>query len=273
MYADLHLHSTYSDGTDTPEELCSLAFKSGVSVISITDHDAVGAYSALAKATLPKGLRIIPGVEISTTKNLKMIHILGYHIDIYNKTLESFMERTSIEKTESTRLNFANARQKEGFFYDWERVLELNPGQLRISGIHVIKAMEFDRCGITGLNLWDFFKKYFLPTSADYISVETANAYDAVDVIKAASGIPVIAHPVTLEDDDTVTGLLRGGAQGLEVFHPVHSDADTYKYLRIAKREKAFITGGTDWHGTNSNRFITHFAMKGLENGDYAILQ
>jgi predicted metal-dependent phosphoesterase TrpH len=269
MYADLHLHSIFSDGTNTPLELCSLAKINNVKVISITDHDAVGALKELQYA-IPEDVKVIPGIEISTVYKRKSLHMLGYYIDIFDKQLENFMIRSSEEKTENTRVNFENAISKGVFNYKWERVLELNPEQPRISVVHVINAMQKDRYSIPGMELWDIYRLYFWPGSKEFIETETISGYDAIDIIKQAGGIPIIAHPKTISNDDTVLDLLRYGAEGLEVFHPIHAIEEMKKYEQIAIENKKYISGGSDWHGENNG---TNFAMTGLENEDYEILK
>ena len=264
MFADLHMHSTYSDGTDTPIELCRLAQEYGVRVISITDHDTINGQKALYNEQIPKGVEIIPGIEISTEVNRKMLHVLGYYINLTGIRLESFINEISAEKTETTRINFGNACTNHVFSYKWERVLELNAEQPRISGVHVVKAMEIDGYEVPGMGLWDMFRKYFWPENDNYISSQTFTAYDAIDIIKTIGGIPIIAHPKSINDDDIVLDLINYGAQGIEVYHPIHTDEDTKKYLQMAESRKLYISGGTDWHGKNNDTEITHFALTGL---------
>ena len=271
MYADLHLHSMCSDGTDTPLELIKLAKKNDVQVISITDHDSIAAYKMLSNEQIPKDIELITGAEISVESNHNMIHILGYYIDIFDKRFENLLAKMAVEKTENTRLNFENAVSKNIFSYDWKRVLELNADQPRISGVHVVKAMRIDGYN-PGMDLWDMFHKYFFPTNIDYISISTIGAYEAIDVIKTVGGISVIAHPVWVYDN-VVLDLISYGAQGLEVYHPDHSEEQISKYLRIAKEKNLYISGGTDWHGKNNGANVTHFAMCGLADENYEILK
>jgi len=272
LFADLHLHSTYSDGTETPLELCRLAEEHDIKVISITDHDNVSGQKSLLNAQIPESIEIITGIEISTEINRKMLHILGYYIDIFDEKLGRFINDISIEKTESTRLNFENACIKNIFSYKWERVLELNPNQSRISGVHVVKAMEIDGYEVPGIGLWDMFHRYFWPANDNYISCATITGYDAVDIIKNIGGIPIIAHPKSIENDDIVLDLIKHGAQGIEVYHPIHTDDDILKYLQMAENEKLYISGGSDWHGKNDALGRT-FAMTGLEHENYEILK
>lgn len=271
MFANLHMHSTYSDGTDTPLELCRLAEEHNIRVISITDHDSVGGYKALLSGQVPLNVRVIPGIEISTEADHKMIHILGYYIDVFDIRLEQFIEKISAEKTETTRLNFEHARVNKVFSYEWERVLELNADKTRISGVHVVKAMETDGYEIPGMKLWDMFRKYFWPANSNYISCQTVGAYDAIDLIKAIGGIPVIAHPKYFNNVDIVLDLIRHGALGLEVYHPTHTADDEAKYLQMARDKQLYITGGSDWHGKNTVSGGT-FAAPGLAHENYAIL-
>ncbi len=273
MFADLHMHSTFSDGTDTPIELCRLAQRSGIAVISLTDHDTVDGVAHLEDHHPQKPVKLIRGVEISCMRNRKLLHILGYYIDIRSEKLKAFLARMAAEKTENTRINFENALANKVFEYPWERVVELNKEQPRLSGVHVVKAMQEDRYAIPGMGLWDMFRQYFLPGDNQYIETETATGYDAIDVIKAIGGVPIIAHPKSIADDEAVVDLLSYGAQGLEVFHPTHTADETQKYMNLANRRNSYITGGSDWHGKNSGAKATHIGVTGLPHADYGILK
>ena len=269
MFADLHLHSVYSDGTDTPDELVMLAKNNGVQVISIADHDTVAAYNNVQHDA---EVRIIPAIEVSTVLGHSYLHILGYYIDTRSDALAEYIQKVSTEKTENTRINFENAVKQGCFRYKWERVLELNTSQPRISGVHVVRAMEKDNFIINGMGLWDMFYKYFRAESADFIPTETTTAYDAIDIIKKVNGIPIIAHPKSAENDAIIGALIRYGAQGLEVYHPIHTEDDVKKYRQLAEVNHLYISGGTDWHGKSNGAEITHFGMCGLDSSEYPIL-
>jgi predicted metal-dependent phosphoesterase TrpH len=271
MFADLHLHSTYSDGTDTPDELIRLSIDNGIKVISITDHDTVSGYNNITDMRTPD-ISVIPAIEISTVLGHSYLHILGYYIDARSDKLAKYIRRVSEEKTENTRINFESALSLGVFDYKWERVLELHRNHPRISGVHVVDSMQKDNYVIDGLGLWDFFHKYFWAESPDFIPTETATAYDAIDIIKKAGGVPIIAHPKSIGNDMIIESLIQYGAQGLEVFHPTHKEEESIKYRQMAEDKKVFITGGTDWHGKNNGSEINRFGMCGLQNSDYPIL-
>jgi len=272
MYADLHLHSVFSDGTDTPGELCDLSISNNIKVISITDHDSIEGIKYLQNDDKAKSVNIIPGIEISTVYNHKYLHMLGYYIDIHNKSLIEFIKLISVEKTENTRINFENALSKGCFSYSWARVLEINNGQPSISGVHVVKAMELDNYRIAGMSVWDMFHKYFWAESPDFIETETMTGYDAIDIILKSDGLPIIAHPKSIGDDGIISDLIKYGVKGLEVFHPIHRQLEIEKYQQMAINNNLLITGGSDWHGKNNNPNITVIGMTGLEHREYEIL-
>ena len=274
MYADLHNHTTHSDGTDTPLELCRLAAARGLRVISITDHDSVGAYAELRGAARPLPVDIIPGIELSIEADHVMIHILGYSIDVLDPGLTALLARMAIEKTESTRLNFERAVEQGIFDFEWARVLAHGPARPRIGGVHVVAAMEAAgaETNIPGMSLWKMFRTVFWPAEPEYISVSTVSAQDAIEAILRARGVPVLAHPGQLGNDALVTELIHRGLRGIEAFHPTHSDGNARRYAQMARDMGLYVTGGSDWHGRNSVRGRT-FASHGLEDDGYEILR
>jgi predicted metal-dependent phosphoesterase TrpH len=270
MFADLHLHSVFSDGTDTPNELVLLAKENDIKVISIADHDSLSAYENISSSNYE--IKIIPSVEISTRVNEMYIHILGYYVSTYSKELLNLLKITSFERTENTRINYENAMNKEKFDYSWNRILELNKGKTQISGVHIVNAMQKDNFKIKNIDLWDMFHKYFRQNSPSFISSEKVSAYDAIDVIKKSGGIPIIAHPKSIENCEVIYDLIGYGVKGLEVYHPTHTKTESEKYREIAEASSLYISGGTDWHGKNNRSEISQFGMCGLKDDTYPIL-
>ncbi len=271
MFADLHLHSTYSDGTDTPEELFRLAEENDVKVIAIADHDSVRGVISVVNGQHTERVALIPAIEISTIANRRLLHMLGYYIDIFSHELNLFIQQISEDKTENTRVNFENLRAKGLVAYDWKRVVHLHPDQPRLSGVHVADAMEHDGTQAKGMTLREMFHTFFLPTGSGFIETEKMTAYDAIRVIQKSGGIPVIAHPKSIGNDEIVTDLIHAGVEGLEVYHPSHTPDEALKYEAIAKEHRLLITGGSDWHGKNSSSNTTKLGCVGLPNAGYAI--
>lgn len=273
MYADLHLHTTHSDGTNSPREILELAHKNGINVISITDHDCVSGVKEAHKILNEFDISLIDGAEISTMYNGKYVHVLGYYIDIENSQLAKYIIEAATDKTHNTLINFNHALKKGVFDYNWERVLELNPSQKRLSGLHVVNAMKHDQYTIPDLSYREFFAKYFLAFSDEFVDTEKKTPFEAIDIIKKSGGIPVLAHPKLIDNDDYIMKFIDYGVQGIEAFHPIHLPKETDKYLKIAAEKGLYVTGGTDWHGKNNAVSVKGFGMCGLEHWDYGILQ
>lgn len=129
MFADLHMHSHYSDGTNSPEELVLLAKKNNVKAIALSDHDTMDGVPELQKAAASNGIMVIPAIEISTSVGGLRIHILGYNIDCGNNSFKKFMNAMAEARTDNTRtmLNKLNSLGK--LSYTWEEVLHHNPNK------------------------------------------------------------------------------------------------------------------------------------------------
>jgi predicted metal-dependent phosphoesterase TrpH len=271
MYADLHTHSTFSDGTDTPAELLKIASDEGIKVLAISDHDTVEGVKAAMAAPRPD-VRLIPAIEVSIVSRRRFVHILGYYIAPDSQALAGFIRGVSADKTENTRVNFETALSDGCFSYDWARVAALNPGQRRLSGVHVVNAMKRDGYEIPGMTVRQMFWKYFRPEGDRFTETEKATPQDAIDIIKAASGVPVIAHPKLVYDDEIVREIIRCGVMGIEAHHSLHTPEETRRYLQMAEEHGLLVTGGSDWHGKNSDPAIARMGMAGLPHGDFEIL-
>ncbi len=274
MYADLHIYTNYSHGTNSPWEVLNLAKRSGLKVISITDHDCVDGVREAQDYLFEFDIRLIPGVELSTMYEGRYVNVLGYYLDIDNPELEKFFKSASDNTTQKTYINFDLAKKAGVFDYSWDRVLELNPNEERITGIHVIYSMNADGYKIPGaMSNWAIFKKYFSTFPVGYVFPDQRTPFEAIDVIKKCGGIPILAHPKLIGDDRYVKKFLEYGAEGIEVYHSIHTSDDHKKYLKIAEENNFYITGGTGWRGDNNHSIVDKFGMHALKHGAYGILR
>jgi len=249
MFADLHIHSYYSDGTDSPEKLVSIARDRGVKALSLVDHDTVQGLDEFFRAGEKLGVQTIPGVEISTSVKGVRIHILGYGIDYKNTLLVDFLSNLSKARTENTRLILARLNQLNLLDYPWEKVIEHNQGRSWIHSSHVFRSMVKDGY-YSSFDQWlEFYYRYFGRLSPAYLDIDDFTPEEGIQVISEAGGIPVLAHPKLIEDDGKILHLKNHGLRGLEVFYPVHTYEDIKRYEELAVKYKLIITGGTDWHG------------------------
>ncbi|ATW23442.1 PHP domain-containing protein [Candidatus Formimonas warabiya] len=249
MFADLHTHSFYSDGTNSPQEIISLAKARGIRALSLVDHDTVQGIPDFLSAGEKQGVEVIPGLEISTSIQGKRIHILGYHIDCENPFLAEFLSHISRARTENTRMILDKLNQMNWLDYPWERVRELNLGRAWVHSSHVFRAMMQDGFYADWDQWMDFYYRYFGKSSPAYLDIEGFTPENAIDVIIKAQGIPVLAHPKLIGDDEQIRPLVEHGLKGIEVFYPAHDAADVIKYGEMAGKYGLVITGGTDWHG------------------------
>lgn len=242
--ADLHIHSTFSDGSLTPEEIVKIAEMRGLKSISITDHDCISSQYIVGENT---NINIISGIEISSEiKNLD-IHILGYFIDYKNISLINTinkLKQTRIERVEEILFKL----KKENIFIDIED-LDLNSFS-SIGRSHIANAMVkkgyFD-------NYKTAFTNYLVQGKPAFVKGYKLDYKSALEIIIQSGGIAVLAHPgqiyKSLEVEDLVKELKCFGLGGLEVYHPSHDIAQSNKFYNLAKKYKILITGGSDYHG------------------------
>ncbi|KLU63359.1 error-prone DNA polymerase [Peptococcaceae bacterium CEB3] len=249
VIGDLHTHSLFSDGTDSPRELVRKAKERGLCVLALVDHDTVEGLEEFLTEAKASGLEGIPGVEISTSINRTRIHILGYFIDYREPSLLSFLSKMAKARTENTREILLRLERLDLLHYAWESVLRHNPRKSWICSSDVFLAMMKDGF-YSSLDQWpEFYHRYFGKESQAYLDLEGFTPAEAIDIILKAQGIPVLAHPKLVGDDRKIGELVERGLMGIEVHYPVHGRADVENYLHVAEKYDLLVTGGTDWHG------------------------
>lgn len=243
-FADLHLHTLFSDGTYTPEELISRSLKAGLSAIAVVDHDTVeGINPAIAEAK-DKDLEVLSGVELSAAYNDQEVHILGYMIDQENKSLLKKLGALRENRVERV-YKMAIKLKGLGINLDPQKVFDL-AGKGTVGRLHVARALVKE-----GLcrSLSEVFQKYIGDNGPAYVLGFRFSPKDAIKFIKDSGGVPVLAHPYTLHNDELIAEFTKLGLMGLEVYYPEHSQGMINFYLELAKKNNLLITGGSDCHG------------------------
>ena len=230
MTLDLHIHSIYSDGAQSPEKIVDTAIDIGLSTLSITDHDNILAFD-IAKAHAMKRaeetdipeIELVPGIEINTVYGKDEVHILGYCFDFANKGLLdmiSYQQHVRIQQiTEIVKNLNKIARIKIGM----DDITALIQEGGSIGRHHIAKAIV----NVGGVhNIITAYKKYINNEAPTYIQRKTVSPHEAVEIIYEAGGIPVIAHPHNLiTAEDLIKDLMNYGLRGVEVYHRRHSPA------------------------------------------------
>ncbi|MBM4133945.1 MAG: PHP domain-containing protein [Nitrospira sp.] len=246
---DLHLHTTHSDGSLPPAEVLALAHKAGVTALAITDHDITDGIPEAIKIGADLGIEVIPGIEISSQWEDGELHILGYFLDWQNPTLNRHLAglRTSRHRRNPLMVRKLN---ELGLELTYEEVRAL-AGTESVGRPHIARLL-MEKGYVQSAK--EAFDRYLGNGKTAYVARELPEPAEAIGWIRAAKGIPVLAHPTWVRLDETsllklCETLKAAGLMGIEVHYSTHKRAQTEEYLNIAKRLGLLVTGGSDFHG------------------------
>ena len=249
MSIDLHTHSTYSDGTKTPEELVSLASKSGVSAISVTDHDTIDGVAEAMAAGKQYDIDVVPGLEISVLHKKMALHILGYYIDSSNEILTTSL-RVLQEARDGRNEKIIQKLQELGINATLEELQEIS-GMGQTGRPHIARLL-MNHGVVRSMN--QAFDQYLTKDAKAYVPRFAYSAEDAIGFIAGAGGLPVLAHPIQV---DRTLGVLHKllpelksfGLQGVETYYPTQKKKMRKRIAKFAAESDLLLTGGSDYHG------------------------
>lgn len=253
MKIDLHIHTTYSDGTFSPEMVIDTALECGLDVIALTDHDNIlshkAAYDYVAKKDLK--IEIIPGVEINTIYKGYEVHILGYFMDTNNSDFQNLMKTQQEARVNQTNEIIELLNKKAGIRIKFEDIKSLVAEGGSIGRPHIARAIT-NAGGVN--NVMEAYAKYINDSSNVYVQRKTVSPHEACEIIYEAGGIPVFAHPIDVEiSDELAKELISYGLRGIEAYHRKHSPAVVEHYSTLAEKYGLIITGGSDFHAPSVN--------------------
>ena len=258
MRADMHVHTNASDGLQTPEEAVAAAKAVGLDALSVTDHDTVYNSAKVNALCKDNGIIGINGVEISAYEGITKLHTLGYGFDLNNPQLNRFLSElvgNSEKRTEEIifKLNKIGVNLK---FEDVEKE--------RVSPLTPVHAMHLSRAAVKkGLakHPFDFYRKYLMYGKPAFTNLCRPTPEQAIEVITAAGGIAVLAHPGRIELEKSqlrklIDRLSEAGLKGIEAVYSTHTVEETEYFKEIAEVLGLFVTGGSDTHFQGGNRRI-----------------
>lgn len=255
-YIDLHVHSVCSDGTCTPEELVELAVQNDLVAFALTDHDTVEGVERAIKAAEGRHIQVIPGVELSceyeiTPSRKKEIHILGYNLDHNQPELCETLKTVAEERDDRNRKMCENLN-KDGYPIDYESLVE-RFGNTIVTRAHFARFL-LEKGAIPSID--SAFKKILAQDGPYFVMRKYLTPKKGIDLIKKAGGIPVLAHPLLYkmsvsELHGLLTELKGYGLRGIEAMYSRNRGNDEAFVRKLASEYDLFITGGTDFHGTN----------------------
>ncbi len=245
MPADLHVHTFFSDGTSSPEDVVRLASAKKIGVISVTDHDTVEGYLPAKEEGYACGVEVIPGIELTAEYEGNEVHILGYLFDPGHKGLLQELKLFKARRIERV-LRMVKNLNALGMELKADDVFAVS-GEGSVGRMHIAMAMQ--KKGIVS-STGEAFERYIGDDSPSYVCGFRLSPQQAVKLILQAGGIPVLAHPYSLKAGDVlIRGLAGTGLMGLEVYYPEHTAQMRAKYLSIAGELGLLVTGGSDFHG------------------------
>lgn len=247
--ADLHMHTIYSDGKYSPEELLHLVKRAGLKAFSITDHDTVDGIKPMLDI-LNGDIEFIPGIEISCHYKKREIHLLGYGIDINNTSLTHHLDSFK-QSREDRAVKILTKLHELDIDLDLEHIQERTPNNT-IARPHI--AAELVTRGYAH-DLREAFSRYLYDYGPAYEAKVEFPIEDAIQLIKKAGGVSVIAHPGKMVSEKDVRYFFSTGMNGIEVIHPNHTLYLQKKYHSLAKMYGAIETGGSDFHGLKDYEF------------------
>ncbi len=257
MKVDLHTHSCVSDGTLSPSELVERAANHGVDMLALTDHDELSGLKEAARAAVQKGIRFIPGVEVSAVFGMdESIHIVGLGVDTGNKVLRSGLEKIRQGRAlRAARMGKALAWLGIGDVYEGAKRFARNP--------ELVNRAHFARYLVSKKVMPDIgtvFQHYLVPGKPGYVEHEWVSVNEAVSWIRAAGGIAVLAHPGRYRrlSSDDMSALLDtfiiSGGEAIEVVSSAHGQEEISRFSGIARRLNLMASVGSDFHCERESR-------------------
>ncbi len=263
MVIDLHTHTSYSDGTDTPAQLINKALAAGISIIGLTDHDSISGWQEATYA-LRTGISLVPGAEISCqTPDGISVHILGLLFDSNNSELMNTLEKT--RENRHGRMEKIIARINEaGIDITMDDVLEQLSDGATLGRPHLADALV--KKGIVA-SRDEAFTQMLHNNSKYYVSHYSPTPEVAIKLIKAAGGVSVIAHPMASHRGrtislDTFGSIIQAGLDGIEVDHRDHSPDEKSQLIKLANESNLVMTGASDYHGNGKLNTLGEYTTR-----------
>lgn len=243
---DLHTHTTASDGRCTPEELVIRAATAGVTTLGLTDHDTVAGCAAAAAACCAHNIEFVAGIEITAVADERDVHVLAYFFDLDSSPLQMFLAKQRTQRVERVR-EMLDRLAKHGVHLDADDVLR--PGLLdaaKAAGRPWIARALVSAGHVASIS--EAFDTWLSRGCPGFVPRTGASPRDVIELVHDASGIVSLAHPVLVKHDEWIATFAAAGLDAIEAYHSDHNEADTERYLSMAREFDLLVTGGSDFH-------------------------
>jgi len=256
--ADLHVHTNVSDSSFSPEKVVRYAKMQGLDAIAITDHDTCAAIAPAIIAAKGIDIEIIPGVELTAEMGDDEIHVLGYFIDWQDESFTKKLQELCRVRKERAK-EILKRLSGQGVDLKYEDLEDIaGPDSSSLGRLHIANLL-YKKGKIACVK--EAFTKYIGNKSPAYVKKFKLSPKEAVDIIKDAGGVSVLAHPKTINTEtkplkDILGMLVNDGIQGIEVYHSDHNDRESSEFKKLAAEYGLLITGGSDCHGLGKKEVL-----------------
>ncbi len=242
---DLHTHTTASDGTLSPRELVRLAAERGLRALGITDHDSVAGIPEARAAAAEYGIVLVPGIELGTAVERGEVHVLGYFVDPADGALQAHL-RTLVDVRRERAVRLVEQLRALGLPVSLDE-LEALAGGGTITRAHAARLLVAKGLVAT---IDEVFDRYLGRNRPAYVPRTYPSPRQAVEIVLAAGGVPVLAHPLSVDDlESTLHDLVSAGLAGLEAWYGEYAPETQRELVALAERLGLIPTGGSDYHG------------------------
>lgn len=249
--ADLHLHSTASDGKLSAKELINEARKANINVIALTDHDTVGGIDEAKIYSVSQGIKLIPGIELSANYNNESIHVLGYFKDnsYKNKSFQNTLQSLTDYRQYRAEKIVSNLEKYFSIKLNYDKIAE-SVNEV-IGRPHIAKAIIESGYDYS----WEYiFKNFLSESSPAYVPKKNLTINEAIALLRTVNAIVVLAHPVLIKKT-SIQELIEFSFDGIEAIYPLNRKEDTESFIELSKINNKLITAGSDFHGISSKDF------------------
>lgn len=262
--ADLHTHTYFSDGSESPAAVVAAAKDAGLRALAITDHDNVDAYPEALDAAQAAGVELIPGVELSTRVGRRSVDMLGYCFDPLHPRLNETLTRLRASRQERMKEMIARLEQMGVRGIEFSEVAALSESDA-VGRPHLAQVLVTR--GVVP-SMAHAFHKYIGDDGPAFVPKATFSPAEAIELLHTCGGAAVMAHPMITQKDEIISGLVKAGLDGIEVYYANALEKAIGFYERLAKKHGLIATGGSDAHG----RFKRH-TWVGKAGVDYDVVE
>lgn len=265
QYCDLHVHSTFSDGTLTPRELLQAARDAGLSSIALTDHNTVKGLPDFMEAAKGFPVKAVPGIEFSVDYLGTELHLLGLYLQPSHYAPITAMMEDFLRRKEQSNMDLVDKLNTAGFRLDYEQIKPKDAGY--VNRAHIAAAMT--EKGYTA-SIKEAFKLYLSPRHSYYVPPKRADVFETIAFIKSIGAVAVLAHPFLNLEEEALRRFLpkavNAGLDGMEVLYPLFDGQQSSILAAMAAESGLLPSGGSDFHGANK----PHIQL-GIGQGDLRI--